>query len=242
MPAATSQEKIDHIIALSDGVRTARQIAELTSVPHSTVRKILMRIDVPRPNQGAQPGAGNHQFVCGRRIDRDGYVLVTVDQGHPYARQRPNRQGKIMFEHRHVMEQKIGRYLDPTEIVDHIDGLTLHNAPENLRIFASNGEHLRHTIQGQCPQWSEPGRENLKIACRRQPVDRRVDTYDLNKKRGDVRLRQILRAWLSLGSDSPYLLGTHRHLEKAGIDWSDRSSLERALADLSARWATGHAL
>ena len=64
----------------------------------------------------------------------------------------------------------------------------------------------------------------------------RIDMYRQRKERGEIRLRQILLAALSLGIDSPYLLGTHHHLQKAGIDHSSRSNLERALADLYERW------
>jgi hypothetical protein len=57
------------------------------------------------------------------------------------------------------------------------------------------------------------------------------------KKSGDARLRQILLAMLSLGADSPYLLGTHHHLEKAGISDLSRSNLELELEKLYQRYA-----
>jgi hypothetical protein len=133
------------------------------------------------------------------------------------------------------MEKKLGRYLSPEEVVDHIDGLTLHNAPDNLRLFESNGAHLEATISGKRRQWSGSGHANIGARTDRGREIERVDTYRLRKKRGDVRLRQILLAALSLGIDSPYLSGTHRHLEKAGIADLSRPNLERAWGDLSAR-------
>lgn len=45
-------------------------------------------------------------------------------------------------EHRIVVEEKIGRPLQPGEIVHHIDGNKQNNAPENLRIM-TQAEHAR---------------------------------------------------------------------------------------------------
>jgi hypothetical protein len=145
-----------------------------------------------------------------------------------------------MFEHRLVLEQTLGRYLLPEEVVDHIDGLTLHNAPENLRLFASNADHLSATKAGCGPRLSAAGSRNTGIRTDLGKEIERVDMHATRRKRGDVRLRQILLAALSLGIDSPYLSGSSPHTKKAGIDMTSRSTIERALADLYARWEAGH--
>ena len=224
------------ISALCDGVRTSVEIAQHVGLSPRYVRRIMKNHNLPRRKEGGGPGILNHQFQTGRRIDLDGYVLVTVPSDHPYARQRTKRATKLMYEHRWVMEQKLGRYLLPEEIVDHVDGLTLHNAPTNLRLFASNADHLRETLTGLAPQWSLAGKKNI-LERFAPPSDRQlVDTRRQHKKSGDVRLRQILLAALSLGIDSPYLLGTTHHTSKAQIDMSSHSTIERALAYLSQRW------
>ena len=235
-------ENTAKIVALSDGVRSSSEVAAIVGLTPRYVRKVMLRLNLPRLNEGARSGSGNHQFSSGRRIDPDGYVLISVSADHPYARCRKGRKSKLMSEHRYVMEQKLGRYLLPEEVVDHIDGLTLHNSPENLRLFASNAGHLAETISGKPKEMSEQGRQKLQ-APRRQigsyPV---VDSYGQRRKAGDVRLRQILLAALKLGANSPYLLGTSHHTKKAGIDLSDRSKIERALDDLSRKWALGQTL
>jgi hypothetical protein len=147
-----------------------------------------------------------------------------------------------MFEHRLVLEQTLGRYLRPEEVVDHIDGLTLHNSPENLRLFSSNGEHLAQTTAGRPRLWTTAGYQNIGARTDLGTAIRPVDSYGQRRATGDVRLLQILRAALQLGADSPYLSGTLHHTKKAGIDLSDRSMTERALADLYARWAEGQTL
>jgi hypothetical protein len=141
-----------------------------------------------------------------------------------------------MFEHRLVMERKLNRYLLPEEVVDHKDGLHLHNAPDNLRHFATNAEHLQETLAGCVPLWSEAGKKNI-LERFDPPAGRTlVDTYRRRKVSGAGRLHQILLAALSLGRDSPFLSGTTHHTKKAGIDMTSRSTIERALADLLRRW------
>ena len=235
-------ENTQKITALSDGVRSSIEIAEIVGLSPRYVRKVMLRYDLPRLGRGAQPGKENHQYKSGRRIDLDGYVLITAPKDHPYARQRTSRGTKLIFEHRFVLEQKLNRYLLPEEVVDHIDGLTLHNSPENLRLFASNAGHLSATKAGHAPKLSTAGSRNTGIRTDLGQEISRVDMHGVRRKRGDVRLRQILLAALSLGTDSPYLLGSSHHTTKAGIDMSSRSTIEHALVDLYARWELAHTL
>lgn len=58
-----------------------------------------------------------------------------------YKRIRIN--GKYVKEHRHVMEQILGRPLNRTEIVHHKNGDKLDSRPENLELFASQADHMR---------------------------------------------------------------------------------------------------
>lgn len=226
----------EKIISLYDGKTSSREIAALLGLSPRYVRRIATKHDLDRLHCGAQNGRKNHRYKSGRRIDLDGYVLVTAPNNHPFARKRPNRDNWVIFEHRLVMECRLGRYLLPEEVVDHIDGLTLHNDPDNLRLFDRNGDHLHATISGLPKNISVSGRRNIEL--RNCPHKDRppVDIYSLRRKRGDVRLRQILLAALRFGIDSPFLLGTHRHLEKAGIDWSVHSNLEHAWDKLCQRW------
>jgi hypothetical protein len=134
------------------------------------------------------------------------------------------------------MEKTLGRHLRHEEVVDHIDGLRLHNAPENLRVFPSNAHHLQTTLTGVKKQWSVAGMDRIRKRNLPNANPVPVNKYRQAVKSGDFALRQILLLALRLGRDSPYLLGTTQWTEKAGIDMSDRSKIELALAALSVQW------
>lgn len=225
-PAPRSQLR-PRILELADGVRTSAEIAALVGCSEKYAQNVLRVRGANRLPRGARRGSLNPSYLEGRSVDLDGYALVSAPPGHPNAR----RTG-AMLEHRLVMERELGRYLEPTEIVDHIDGLHLHNDPSNLRLFASNRDHLRATISGQRPLWSEEGWAKMCIPSPLRPAYPQVDTYRQRKASGEIRLLQILLAASRLGIASPFLSGTRRHLEQARIDCSSPTTIERALADL----------
>lgn len=80
----------------------------------------------------------------GRKVRKDGYTLVVAPDDHPYPADSSRASGlKYILEHRHVMEQHLGRYLDPGEVVHHIDGNPRNNSIGNLRLYPSQADHIR---------------------------------------------------------------------------------------------------
>ena len=80
-------------------------------------------------------GKNNSRWKGGRYIDKSGYVLIWKPD-HPYR----NRHNYI-FEHRSVMEEYLGRYLDPKESIHHINKRKGDNRIENLLLFSSHAKH-----------------------------------------------------------------------------------------------------
>lgn len=235
-PAPRDSAK-NKILALADGQRSSAEIAVQIGCSEKHVQNILRVHNAERLPRGAREGEQNHSYRGGRIVDLDGYILVSAPDDHPQA-----RKTGLIYEHRLIAEKNIGRYLLLTEVVDHIDGLHLHNAPDNLRVFDSNADHLRATISGQKPNWSPEGFAKMQIPSQIRPMYPQVDSYRQRKERGDVRLLQILLAASQLGIDSPYLLGTLHHLEKAQIDYSQPTKIERALVELFPEWVRDQTL
>lgn len=85
----------------------------------------------------AQKGEKNPAYNGGKYLSNGYYVLFMPNH--------PNRSEKnVVFEHRFVMECKLGRYLTNEEVVHHIDEDKLNNAPDNLMLFATNSDHIKH--------------------------------------------------------------------------------------------------
>jgi Helix-turn-helix domain len=138
------------IVQLIEQGMIQREIATHLGIHHSTVNRWCVRHGISTGRTGPIAGARHPEWRGGRTLDKHGYVLVWVPM-HPQCR----RIGRLA-EHRLLAEVLLCRYLRPEEVIDHIDGCPYHNWPENLRIFASNADHLCWTTSLQ-PKPSQRG-------------------------------------------------------------------------------------
>lgn len=109
-----------------------------------------------------RPMDQNPAWKGGRFVDHEGYVHIRIPS-------HPNAVQGSMREHRLVMEQMIGRYLDRDEVVHHVNGIRDDNRPENLQLFPSNASHLAHELKGKCPNWTPEGRARIGKYQRQSP-------------------------------------------------------------------------
>ena len=70
------------------------------------------------------------RFILKKRQNTDGYIYTESDK-------------KIIYEHREIAEEILGRKLTKYEVVHHINGKTSDNSPANLCIMDSI-EHDRY--------------------------------------------------------------------------------------------------
>lgn len=79
-------------------------------------------------------GAHNPNWRGGRRVDKDGYVLIHTPY-HPFC----DGDGYVR-EHRLVMEKVLVRFLLPEEVVHHKEDPVSDNHPDNL-VLLLKAEH-----------------------------------------------------------------------------------------------------
>ena len=91
---------------------------------------------VCNPNSGSfQKGEKHYRWKDGRWQGTNGYWMVYSAE-HPFR----NKQ-QCVLEHRLVAENHLGRFLDPLEVVHHINKNIENNSPENLFVFENVSEH-----------------------------------------------------------------------------------------------------
>lgn len=73
-----------------------------------------------------------------------------------YAKVRCRDTGKLLFVHRKVAAEMLGRPLSPGEIVHHRDGDSRNNAPENLIVLPNQGYHAHVEHHLRCEKRGMP--------------------------------------------------------------------------------------
>jgi hypothetical protein len=104
-------------------------------------------------------GPKNGFWKGGRVVASNGYVLIRVGKSHPLADSRG-----YAYEHRIVAERKLGRSLNPGEIVHHIDGNKQNNSIENLNVVPGIAHHsFEHRSRSSNSR--HPDEPNVEIKC-----------------------------------------------------------------------------
>lgn len=81
----------------------------------------------------------DHPLFKGRVVGGHGYIMI-------YSPDHPNKsKDNYVGEHRLIMEQYLGRYLDKKEHVHHKNKIVSDNRIENLELMSESDHHKLHT-------------------------------------------------------------------------------------------------
>jgi hypothetical protein len=67
---------------------------------------------------------------------------MSDDSHNPYVRLWNPETQETYYEHRAVAKQKLGRKLEPGEVVHHENGKKSDNRPDNIGVFSSHRAHM----------------------------------------------------------------------------------------------------
>jgi hypothetical protein len=142
----------DKIIDLYKKGKYVREIARILNIYPQVIRNCLIRNNISivyRTNPGLL-GEKNGRWKGGVRMIK-GYPHI-YSPNHHLAR----KDGWVP-EHRWIMEEYINRKLKPGEVVHH--RFDIINDPLNLKIYKTNGfhikEHMKHQIRDEKGQFKE---------------------------------------------------------------------------------------
>jgi hypothetical protein len=108
--------------------------------------------------QTVRSDKGKIRVAVEEKIKRRNAYMRQYAQAHDVRYKAIRYDGKMIAEHRLVMEAHLGRKLNKGEIVHHIDGNRMNNDLSNLKLCASVKEHNElHRIN-----WADLGKENIK--------------------------------------------------------------------------------
>jgi len=146
------------------------KVAEILGVSEDTIRRNCKKLGLHTQRSGPRGGDQHPEWKGGQSII-SGYLYIYMPE-HPNS----TKQNRVAY-HRLLMEKHLGRYLDKKEVVHHINGDTLDNRIDNLRLFANNGEHLRSSLKGKIPNWTPEGKIKILEAVKKTANLRKSGAY-----------------------------------------------------------------
>lgn len=142
---------------------------------HYTRIRLTGNLQPERP-LGEKRGKWNANWSGGETIKKDGRVLI-FKPDHKYA----SKEGYVL-RYRLVMEEKLGRLLDPDEIVHHINEINDDDRPDNLQVMDRVEHALVHRLNTKAERPLTFNGESL-------PISKWADKLGVNRDKLYKRLR-----------------------------------------------------
>ena len=156
-----NREQIERLVQLCREGMRSYEISKIMNKSPKSIQKAFRRFHFPNlHNVCPRSGSDNSNWRGGIHKGRNGYLYLRRSD-HPYA----NHNGYVLA-HRIVIEEHLGRYLLPSEVVHHKDGNPSNNDISNLELFATNGQHLRATLKGVRHNMTPEGKIKLSLSAK----------------------------------------------------------------------------
>lgn len=124
------------------GCKREAKVKEMCQVHY--VRSLgISKVPMGAPIRQGKTGSNNPKWKGGIIGDGHGRVLV-YSPNHPF----PNYCGTHVYRYRLVMEDQLGRYLRPEEIVHHKNGIMDDDRKENLEVMTQSNHCKTHHFGG----------------------------------------------------------------------------------------------
>lgn len=134
---------IDVVRKMYESGMTQKEIGERLGASQKVIWRCMKNngISARSTAKRNQYGEKNDSWRGGRYIDDAGYVHVKQD-GHPRAK----TCGGYVMEHILVAERILGRPINRTEVVHHINGIKNDNRPDNLAVMTGSTHRSYHML------------------------------------------------------------------------------------------------
>lgn len=139
------------------------EAGKILGVSRDWIGSACKRLGLETASTGPRRGERHPEWNGGRILHGRYWYIYSPD--HPNATQKG-----YVAEHRLAMERKLGRYLSRSEVVHHKNANPEDNRLENLEVFQTNAEHLRHELTGRRPNWTAEGFSRMKEAAQRKSI------------------------------------------------------------------------
>lgn len=142
---STQHIDTDLVVKMYEEGKSCAKIAKELGTSSETIRRRIIKTggscrSLTATWETREPNTreSNHRWKGGRCINGRGYIIIH-SIGHPRVDGH-----NYVHEHRLVVEDHIGRYLEPQEVIHHINFEILNNNINNLFLFPNKSTHTSY--------------------------------------------------------------------------------------------------